>query len=231
MAEIGSPGTRTRGKENIIDGPSFSLGFTQQENPIAGGSSYAETRSKKINDPRRTKQHHDSHDDKETKRKQSAPNKKVSQVTLQKKRKVTKTVPGGKGKKVVRKKPSIDVEDHGEDSRFLVTKQPAVAPSMQRYTNVNVISDIKGKLKGAGQMDKFADSIFGKYLKMQHMDVQAQLFRCFMVKELKGSTYECFTFEINGKLLCFSIREFALIIGLNCASDANEFVYEKMEKK
>ncbi|XP_059276860.1 uncharacterized protein LOC132031035 isoform X2 [Lycium ferocissimum] len=133
-------------------------------------------------------------------------------------------------KKVVRKKPSIDVEDDGEDSRFLVTKQPAVAPSMQRYTNVNVISDIRGKLKGAGQMDKFADSIFGKYLRMQHMDVQAQLFRCFMVKELKGSTYKCFTFEINGKVLRFSIREFALITGLNCVSDANEFVYDKTEK-
>ncbi|XP_060181724.1 uncharacterized protein LOC132611315 [Lycium barbarum] len=226
MAEIGSPGTRTRGIENIIDAPSFSLGFTQQENPIAGGSSYAEMRSKKINDPRRNKQHHDSHDDKETKRKQSAPDKKVSEVPLQKKRKVTKNVPGGKGKKVVRKKPSIDVEDDGEDSRFLVTKQPAVAPSMQRYTNVNVISDIRGKLKGAGQMDKFADSIFGKYLRMQHMDVQAQLFRCFMVKELKGSTYECFTFEINGKVLRFSIREFALITGLNCVSDTNEFVYD-----
>ncbi|XP_060170390.1 uncharacterized protein LOC132601306 [Lycium barbarum] len=229
MAEIGSPGTRTRGIENIIDAPSFSLGFTQQENPIAGGSSYAEMRSKKINDPRRNKQHHDSHDDKEIKRKQSAPDKKVSQVPLQKKRKVAKNVPGGKGKKVVRKKPSIDVEDVGEDSRFLVTKQPAVAPSMQGYTNVNVISDIRAKLKGAGQMDKFADSIFGKYLRMQHMDVQAQLFRCFMVKELKGSTYECFTFEINGKVLCFSIREFALITGLNCVSDANEFVYDKGE--
>ena len=114
MAEIGSPGTRTRGIENIIDAPSFSLGFTQQENPIAGGSSYAEMRSKKINDPRRNKQHHDSHDDKETKRKQSAPDKKVSQVPLQKKRKVAKNVPGAKGKKVVLKKPSIDVEDAGE---------------------------------------------------------------------------------------------------------------------
>ncbi|XP_059310573.1 uncharacterized protein LOC132061913 [Lycium ferocissimum] len=225
---ISSPGTRTRGIENIIDGPSFSLGFTQQENPIAGGSSYAEKRSKKINDPRRTKQYHD---DKETKRKRSTRIKKVSQVPLRRRReRLPRMFPGGKGKKVVRKKPSIDVEDDGEDSRFLVTKQPAVAPSMQSYTNVNVISDIRGKLKGAGQMDKFADSIFGKYLRMQHMDVQAQLFRCFMVKELKGSTYECFTFEINGKVLRFSIREFALITGLNCVSDANDFVYDKTEK-
>ncbi|XP_060210483.1 uncharacterized protein LOC132637411 [Lycium barbarum] len=201
-----------------------------KKTPLQEGRLMLRCVAKKINDPRRNKQHHDSHDDKETKRKQSAPDKEVSQVPLQKKRKVTKNVTGGKGKNEVLKKPSIDVEDDGEDSRFFVTKQPAVAPSMQRYTNVNVISDIRGKQKGAGQMDKFADSIFGKYLRMQHMDVQAQLLRCFMVKELKGSTYECFTFEINGKVLRFSIREFALITGLNCVSDATKFVYDKTEK-
>ena len=110
-------------------------------------------------------------------------------------------------------------------SKFLVTKHPAVAPSMCRYTNVNVMQDIRGKLTDP-QMDMFRNSCFGKYLRMQQLDVQAQIFRCFMVKELRGSTYRCFTFEINGKVLRFGLREFALITGLDCVSDENDFVYD-----
>ncbi|XP_060203102.1 uncharacterized protein LOC132631548 [Lycium barbarum] len=126
--------------------------------PMRNTGSYAENRSKRINDPRRSKE----------------------------------------GKKIAKAKRNVDEDDDEEVSKFLVTKHPAVAPSMCRYTNVNVMQDIRGKLTDP-QMDMFRNSCFGKYLRMQQLDVQAQIFRCFMVKELKGSTYRCFTFEINVK--------------------------------
>ncbi|XP_060181970.1 uncharacterized protein LOC132611572 [Lycium barbarum] len=153
--------------------------MSQHETAIAG--SYAENRSKRINDPRRSKEYVDS------KSKQQEKVKKVS--------------------------------------KFLVTKHPAVVPSMCRYMNVNVMQDIRGKPTDP-KMDMFRNSCFGKYLRMQQMDVQAQIFRCFMVKELRGSTYRCFTFEINGKVLRFGLREFALITELDCVSDENDLVYD-----
>ncbi|XP_059302843.1 uncharacterized protein LOC132054915 [Lycium ferocissimum] len=143
----------------------------------------------------------------------------------QKKRKAGDNVANVKGKKIAKTKHNVDEDDDAEVSKFLVTKHPAVAPSICRYTNVNVMQDIRGKLTDP-QMDMFRNSCFGKYLRMQQLDVQAQIFRCFMVKELRGSTYRCFTFEINGKVLRFGLREFALITGLDCVSDEKDFVYD-----
>ncbi|XP_060195253.1 uncharacterized protein LOC132624503 [Lycium barbarum] len=173
--------------------PNFSLGISQHETAIAG--SYAENRSKRINDPRCSKEY------------------------------AGDNVVNVRGKKIAKAKRNVDEDDDEEVSKFLVTKHPAVAPSMCRYTNVNVMQDIRGKLTDP-QMDMFRNSCFGKYLRMQQLDVQAQIFRCFMVKELRGSTYRCFTFEINGKVLRFGLREFALITGLDCVSDENDFVYD-----
>ncbi|XP_060192551.1 uncharacterized protein LOC132622050 [Lycium barbarum] len=197
--------------------PNFSLGISQHETAIAG--SYAENRSKRINDPRRSKEYVDS------KSKQQEKLKNVSQMEKQKKRKAGDNVVNVRGKKIAKAKRNVDEDDDEEVSKFLVTKHPAVAPSMCRYTNVNVMQDIRGKLTDP-QMDMFRNSCFGKYLRMQQLDVQAQIFRCFMVKELRGSTYRCFTFEINGKVLRFGLREFALITGLDCVSDENDFVYD-----
>ena len=99
---------------------------------------------------------------------------------------------------------------------------------MQRYTNIEVFKDIKSKLTVA-QLEIFSKTIFGKFLGMQHLEVQAQIFRCFMVRELKESTSDCFTIDINGTVLRFTMREFALMSGLNCVADEGEFTYDEEE--
>ncbi|XP_060182432.1 uncharacterized protein LOC132612109 [Lycium barbarum] len=50
-------------------------------------------------------------------------------------------------------------------------------------------------------------------------DVQGQLFRCFMVRELKRSNSYAFVIDINGTELTFGLFEFALITGLKCYGD------------
>ncbi|XP_060182440.1 uncharacterized protein LOC132612121 [Lycium barbarum] len=225
MAERDTPSRNTRGSPHAYDGPSFSLGFSQQQLPIAGefAKIAAERRSKKIHDPSRMRQLPPTEVPKRSKPKDDVPVKKGSKVAQQNKRKVTKPSSDVKGKNVVK---DVDLEEDEQDPKFYVRSHPEEAPSMQRYTNIEVFKDIKSKLTVA-QLEIFSKTIFGKFLGMQHLEVQAQIFRCFMVRELKESTSDCFTIDINGTVLRFTMREFALMSGLNCVADEGEFTYDE----
>ncbi|XP_060216438.1 uncharacterized protein LOC132643919 [Lycium barbarum] len=225
MAERDTSSRNTRGSPHAYDGPSFSLGFSQQQLPIAGefAKIAAERRSKKIHDPPRMRQLPPTEVPKRSKPKDDVPVKKGSKVAQQNKRKVTKPSSDVKGKNVVK---DVDLEEDEQDPKFYVRSHPEEAPSMQRYTNIEVFKDIKSKLTVA-QLEIFSKTIFGKFLGMQHLEVQAQIFRCFMVRELKESTSDCFTIDINGTVLRFTMREFALMSGLNCVADEGEFTYDE----
>ncbi|XP_059306263.1 uncharacterized protein LOC132057659 [Lycium ferocissimum] len=183
----------------------------------------AERRSKKIHDPSRMRQLQPTEVAKPSKRKDDVPVKKGSKVAQQNKRKVTKPFSDVKGKKVVK---DVDLEEDEQETKFYVKSHPEEAPSMQRYTNIEVFKDLKSKLT-VPQLEIFSKTIFGKFLGMQHLEVQAQIFRCFMVRELKESTSDCFTIDINGTVLRFTMREFALMSGLNCVADEGQFTYDE----
>ncbi|XP_060194889.1 uncharacterized protein LOC132624072 [Lycium barbarum] len=227
MAERDIPSRNTRGSPHAYDGPSFSLGFSQQQLPIAGESAKiaAERRSKKIHDPSRMRQLPPTKVPKQSKPKDDVPVKKGSKVAQQNKRKVTKPSLDVKGKNVVK---DVDLEEDEQETKFYVRSHSEEAPSMQRYTNIEVFKDIQSKLT-VPQLKIFSKTIFGKFLGMQHLEVQAQIFRCFMVRELKESTSDCFTIDINGTVLRFTMREFALMSGLNCVADEGEFTYDEEE--
>ncbi|XP_059309493.1 uncharacterized protein LOC132060477 [Lycium ferocissimum] len=181
----------------------FLFGILQQQLPIAGESAkIAERRSKKIHDPSRMRQLPPTEVPKRSKQKDDVTVKKGSKVAQQNKRKVTKPSSDVKGKNVVK---DVDLEEDEQS-------HPEGAPSMQRYTNIEVFKDIKSKLTVP-----------------RHLEVQAQIFRCFMVRELKESTSDCFTIDINGTVLRFTMREFALMSGLNCVADEGEFTYDEEE--
>ncbi|XP_060195201.1 uncharacterized protein LOC132624435 [Lycium barbarum] len=219
MAERDTSSRNTRGSPHAYDGPSFSLGFSQQQLPIAGESAKiaAERRSKKIHDPSRMRQLPPTEVPKRSKPKDDVPVKKGSKVAQQNKRKVTKPSSDVKGKNVVK---DVDLEEDEQETKFYVRSHPEEAPSMQRYTN------IESKLT-VPQLEIFSKTIFRKFLGMQHLEVQAQIFRCFMVRELKESTYDCFTIDINGTVLRFTMRELALMSGINCVADEGEFTYDE----
>ncbi|XP_070007277.1 uncharacterized protein [Nicotiana sylvestris] len=60
---------------------------------------------------------------------------------------------------------------------------------------------------------------------MKHSEVQHQLFRRFIVRELEESFLEAFLIHVNGTTLCFSLREFVVVIGLNFVGDVEDFKF------
>uniref|UniRef100_A0A3Q7EDL4 Ubiquitin-like protease family profile domain-containing protein n=1 Tax=Solanum lycopersicum TaxID=4081 RepID=A0A3Q7EDL4_SOLLC len=61
---------------------------------------------------------------------------------------------------------------------------------------------------------------------MRRCHVQAQLFRCFMLRELEGSSVNAILFCINDRKLRFIIREFAITFGLNCSDNVADFCFD-----
>ncbi|XP_059316053.1 uncharacterized protein LOC132066869 [Lycium ferocissimum] len=165
----------------------------------------AERRSKNIHDPRRI------------------PNppiakssKKIDAATVTKRKKTTDVVPASKGKQVVEAEAEEDqLPVKKQDPKFLVKFPPTHPIRYASYMNHNIKKDLEDKLTER-QQQLFSKTIFGKYLQMQHCEVQGQLFRCLMVRELKKSTPDAFVIDINGTELTFSLFEFALMSGLKC---------------
>ncbi|OIT31309.1 hypothetical protein A4A49_56380, partial [Nicotiana attenuata] len=90
--------------------------------------------------------------------------------------------------------------------------------------NTNIVSDLKEKL--TPKLYKiFGTTYFRSFLDMKQCEVQHQLFRCFMVLQLEGSHDDSFSIYVNGTTLSFSIREFALVTGLNCVGDPEDFQF------
>ncbi|XP_059310743.1 uncharacterized protein LOC132062121 [Lycium ferocissimum] len=69
----------------------------------------------------------------------------------------------------------------------------------------------------------FRDSPFGLFLDLPTLKVQPQLLRSLMYAETDHDRDDMFIMKVNGKLLHFGIREFAIITGLKCGMDS-EFV-------
>ncbi|XP_060210314.1 uncharacterized protein LOC132637204 [Lycium barbarum] len=91
--------------------------------------------------------------------------------------------------------------------------------------NHNIKDELKEKLTDR-QFKLFSKTVFGKYMEMQvDTDVQGQLFRYFMLRELKRSNSDAFVIDINGTELTFGLFEFALITGLKCYRD--EVVFDE----
>ena len=64
--------------------------------------------------------------------------------------------------------------------------------------NNNIKDELKEKLTDR-QFKLFSKTVFGKYMQMQvDTEVQGQLFRCFMVRELKRGNSDAFVIDING---------------------------------
>lgn len=55
---------------------------------------------------------------------------------------------------------------------------------------------------------------------------QPQMFRCFMVCELEDSSPDELLFHINHTTLRFGIKEFAIITGLKCFGNKDDFLFD-----
>ncbi|PHU04617.1 hypothetical protein BC332_25439 [Capsicum chinense] len=64
-------------------------------------------------------------------------------------------------------------------------------------------------------------------MKKKDCVVQAQLGRCIMSLETRESSASAIVIRAKGTILHFTIREFALVTGLNCATNKDEFVFDE----
>ncbi|XP_059309756.1 uncharacterized protein LOC132060869 [Lycium ferocissimum] len=211
MADGSTPCRITRGIPTNVqyfdDAPSFDLCISQDEQEIAGSVSRVAAQSSSI------------------KRKdgvQTPSNSKASVPSTDKRRKLIDDASGSKGKNIVVDVPQNTVE-------LFVKDPPTHSVHMSCYTNTEVFKQLKDKLT-AGQYKLFGDTCFGVFLQMQHCEVQAQMVRCCMVRELTDSSNDVFLMDINGRELRFSIREFALITGLKCIGDEDDFTVNRKRK-
>ncbi|KAG5576830.1 hypothetical protein H5410_056964 [Solanum commersonii] len=69
---------------------------------------------------------------------------------------------------------------------------------------------------------------FGHYMQMHRCCVHGQIHRCCMALELNCSSRQAFIIRVHGSILRFTLREVALISGLNCVSD-EEFNFDTQE--
>ncbi|PHU17595.1 hypothetical protein BC332_13290 [Capsicum chinense] len=78
------------------------------------------------------------------------------------------------------------------------------------------------------QFKKFCtDSIFGVFMKKKNCVLQAQLRRCVMSLETTESSTSDIVIRAKGTTLHFSLREFAVVTGLNCHSNRDVFGFDK----
>ncbi|KAL3353402.1 hypothetical protein AABB24_018238 [Solanum stoloniferum] len=144
------------------------------------------------------------------------------------KRKVKDVVSGMIGKHVVNEEQEERSEEELEGIRFHVLARLIEPPRMQVYVNHNIVTDLKGKLT-LTQFNRFKDTCFGAYTKMHVCGAQPQIFRCLMVCELEDSSPDELFFRINHTTLRFGIQEFAIITGLNCFADKDDFLFDTSE--
>ncbi|XP_075076504.1 uncharacterized protein LOC142163148 [Nicotiana tabacum] len=113
---------------------------------------------------------------------------------------------------------------HGID--LFVKHQPKLAPHISSYTNIDIVSQLKDKLT-PDQFQQFGNTCFGSFLQMKRFDVQHQLFRCFMARQLNGTPNNVFAVYVNGTELHFTLREFALVTGLKCVGKDEDFEFSE----
>ncbi|XP_060216863.1 uncharacterized protein LOC132644290 [Lycium barbarum] len=220
MADESTSGRVTRGIPHTLqnlDSLSFDLGISQQQNDVDAASAekfVAERRSKKIHDPSRI-------------RIPSTVNLEKNDFdTATKRRKTSDVAHSSKGKNVVGTDAGEQqLNMNKQASKFLVKRPPTQPIRYASYMNHNIKDELKEKLTDR-QFKLFSKTVFGKYMEMQvDTEVQGQLFRCFMIRELKRSNSDAFVIDINGTELTFGLFEFALITGLKCYGD--EVVFDE----
>lgn len=100
---------------------------------------------------------------------------------------------------------------------------------MQCYTNVDVMDNLK-KILSKSKLRIFRETICFSHLNdMNRCNVQAQLFRCFMLYKVLGSSTDAFIIHVNGFTLQFTRIEFALIFGLKCCDESSGFIFNTDE--
>ncbi|KAF3670408.1 hypothetical protein FXO38_07105 [Capsicum annuum] len=106
-----------------------------------------------------------------------------------------------------------------------------VLPKFGPHRECHTVNDIEHRIKSTltkNQYNIFCNnSIFAVFMKKKSFVVQAQFGRCIMSLETKESTANAIVIRAKGTNLHFSPREFAVVTGLNCVSNKDDFVFDE----
>ncbi|KAJ8549603.1 hypothetical protein K7X08_033310 [Anisodus acutangulus] len=86
----------------------------------------------------------------------------------------------------------------------------------------NVAEDASGSEPNNDTVDKPPEAVQLKP-HLPHCKVQSQILRCFIMRELNATTEDAFLVDINDSKLRFTIKEFAIVFGLKCIGDFDDF--------
>ncbi|KAM3323671.1 hypothetical protein P3S67_004822 [Capsicum chacoense] len=114
---------------------------------------------------------------------------------------------------------------NSKDSSFVITDLPKKSPYVACYVQMKLFDTLKQKLSSV-HLRRFMGTCFGQYATMPESWVQSQLFRCAMSLELKTSSTHDIMLRFNKNMLRFSLRNFAIISGLNCVAFKGDFVFD-----
>ncbi|XP_069152934.1 uncharacterized protein [Solanum lycopersicum] len=195
-----------------VENPSFSLGLTQKFGEISGSLSKStnmqDIRSNSNNDP-------------------------ISFVNGSLKNTVD-VVTGSKKKRKHKSDVHTSHNDKNEgvgsesiehkDVKYLGQREPTRIPHMQCYTNIDVMNVQSSKLTESQYRQFCGNTCFAQLCSIRRCHVQAQLIRCMFFREIEGSSKNAILIHVNGTTLRFTIRDFALITGLKCSDNENDFV-------
>ncbi|KAF3615545.1 hypothetical protein FXO38_35062 [Capsicum annuum] len=106
-----------------------------------------------------------------------------------------------------------------------------VLPKFAPHIGCQTINDIEDRIKTMLTKSQYkmfcTKSIFGFFMKKKDCIVQARLGRCIISLETRKSSTSAIVIRAKGTILHFTIREFALVTGLNCATNKDEFVFDE----
>ncbi|KAF3648019.1 hypothetical protein FXO38_18380 [Capsicum annuum] len=192
--------------------PSFSLGLTQKDLVIVV-SNPLQLKKSEISKEIRSKFHNDQ----------------VKMTEILKKKKGLKKTPSPKEQKnrkqYEKKRKAKEIEDDVEKmlrNLMLINLKKKV-----RKSDNDIYGSIRAVLKKE-QFKIFCDNnIFGYFMKKKKCVVQAQLCRCVMTLEVKGSSSSGIVICANGTSLNFTPRKFAIVTGLNCVFNSYDVILDE----
>ncbi|KAF3615445.1 hypothetical protein FXO38_35113 [Capsicum annuum] len=204
----------TRNMKLVYDASSFSLELTQEDLVIT------------VSNPLQLRK---SGISKEIRSKFCIDEVKMTEILKRKGLKKTPSPKEQKTKKQLEKKrKSKEIEDKVmQDEIFLVRKLSRFTPHMCLYSDNDIYGSIRAILNKEQFKNFCENNIFGYFMKKKQCVVQAQLCRCVLTLEVKGSSSSGIMISANGISLSFTPMKFAIIIELNCVSNRYDYTFDK----
>ncbi|PHU25058.1 hypothetical protein BC332_03390 [Capsicum chinense] len=129
---------------------------------------------------------------------------------------------------------ALDSESEQEKVEEVIRDQIFMARLLLKFAphiGCHTVNDIEDRIKTMLTKSEYkmfcTKSIFGFFMKKKYCVVQAQLGRCIMSLETRESSTSAIVIQAKGTILHYTIREFSLVTGLNCATNKDEFVFDE----